>query len=349
MSDNITISVVIPVHNTPSEWLKECVESILGQDFDNFEILLIDDGSDLSCAFFCDELASYHPKMRVIHQNNRGVSAARNVGIENALGDYITFIDSDDKLEGDFFSKTLSLAREENADAVFGCHIEVYGQNERNRSFGWNGNSVVFSSERQLSDLKSYFFSYCSIKGSGIPSCLARSLHAKMYRASALSGVRFDERLSFLEDGIFNSDFCSTANRIILSDCSWYIYRVNSSSAWHTVNLCAQIDTHAKILKKHAAIVKIPHNFEYAHICGFVFMALIGSAQCGRLSFSDVRKCLSNKEVVESFRGVRLSEFSMSFEKKMLYRTMRYRSSVLACLFFRFKIAFDRLKGKGIE
>ena len=84
------ISVIVPVYNT------ECVNSILNQTFSNLELILIDDGSTDNCGAICDEYAKQDIRVRVFHQENRGVSSARNVGLDNALGEYITFVDSDD-------------------------------------------------------------------------------------------------------------------------------------------------------------------------------------------------------------------------------------------------------------
>ena len=88
-------SIVIPVYKTQL-FLNNCVESVIAQDYTNFEIILIDDGSPDSCGEMCDMWAQKDHRVRVIHQDNAGLSAARNAGIQNAIGDYILFLDSDD-------------------------------------------------------------------------------------------------------------------------------------------------------------------------------------------------------------------------------------------------------------
>lgn len=88
-------SIVIPVYKTQL-FLDNCVESVVSQDYTDFEIILVDDGSPDSCGGMCDAWASKDQRVRVIHQKNGGLSAARNTGILNATGDYILFLDSDD-------------------------------------------------------------------------------------------------------------------------------------------------------------------------------------------------------------------------------------------------------------
>ncbi len=94
---NPKISVVVPVYNVES-YLRRCVDSILNQAFDDFEILLVDDGSLDGSGRICDEYSAVNPKVRTLHQKNYGVTKARESGVENSRGEWITFVDSDDYL-----------------------------------------------------------------------------------------------------------------------------------------------------------------------------------------------------------------------------------------------------------
>lgn len=91
------ISVIVPVYNTKST-LQRCVDSILAQTYSNFEIILVDDGSPDGAGELCDRLAQQHQNLRVLHQKNAGLSAARNAALKIAQGEYITFVDSDDTI-----------------------------------------------------------------------------------------------------------------------------------------------------------------------------------------------------------------------------------------------------------
>lgn len=97
------ISVIVPVYKA-EEYLPRCVDSILSQSFTDFELILVDDGSPDNCGKICDEYAQKDSRVRVFHKPNGGVSSARNLGLDNAKGEWITFIDSDDYIEQGFFS-----------------------------------------------------------------------------------------------------------------------------------------------------------------------------------------------------------------------------------------------------
>ena len=89
------VSIIVPIYKVES-YLPKCIDSILVQTYTDFELILVDDGSPDNCGIICDAYAEKDKRVRVIHQKNAGVSAARNAGIEAAKGEYISFIDGDD-------------------------------------------------------------------------------------------------------------------------------------------------------------------------------------------------------------------------------------------------------------
>ncbi len=115
------ISVVVPIYNV-AEYLNECIDSILDQDYKTTEILLIDDGSTDHSGKICNEYARKHRNIRVIHQENAGLSAARNKGLSVAKGYYICFIDSDDYILPGYLSEMIKTIKKENADICVCCY-----------------------------------------------------------------------------------------------------------------------------------------------------------------------------------------------------------------------------------
>lgn len=99
----VNISVIIPVYNA-GRTLIRAVDSILMQEYESMEVVLVDDGSTDDSAVLCDELASQEPRVRVIHKENGGVSSARNAGLEVAEGEYVMFLDADDVIRPDSLS-----------------------------------------------------------------------------------------------------------------------------------------------------------------------------------------------------------------------------------------------------
>ena len=102
------ISIIVPVFNV-EKMLPHCLDSIKAQTFSDFECLLIDDGSTDSSGILCDEYVAFDPRFKVIHSENQGASAARNLGLDNASGEWIQFIDSDDWIAPDFLQNYFNI------------------------------------------------------------------------------------------------------------------------------------------------------------------------------------------------------------------------------------------------
>lgn len=112
-------SVIVPIYNV-EDYLRACVDSVLAQDFRDYEIILVDDGSPDNCGKICDEYAEKYSQIKTIHKENGGLSDARNFGIKEAEGDYLIFLDSDDYWEGTNVLSDLSdiLERDNNPDLI---------------------------------------------------------------------------------------------------------------------------------------------------------------------------------------------------------------------------------------
>lgn len=123
------ISVIVPVYNT-DKYLHKCVDSILNQTFTDFELLLINDGSKDCSGEICDEYAQKDSRVRVFHKANGGVSSARNLGLDNAIGEYILFIDGDDWIEQTMCEELYNKAVKENAEIVYSDFKMIFEDNE---------------------------------------------------------------------------------------------------------------------------------------------------------------------------------------------------------------------------
>ena len=119
------VTVVVPVYKT-EPYLNQCVQTLQSQTFQNIEILLIDDGSPDKCPALCDVYADQDERIRVIHKENGGLSSAREAGIQNASGDYILVVDSDDWIEPDTVASCIEAAQRDNADCVMFGYIRDY-------------------------------------------------------------------------------------------------------------------------------------------------------------------------------------------------------------------------------
>lgn len=120
------ISVVIPVYNKES-YVRQCLLQALSQDYDDYEVIAVDDGSSDASGAICDEMANEYPRLRVIHKENGGVTAARRTGVEEAQGQYIMFCDSDDALLPHALRHTIEAMEANDADEVIAPYKNQYG------------------------------------------------------------------------------------------------------------------------------------------------------------------------------------------------------------------------------
>ena len=134
-SEKDLISIVIPVYNV-EKYLQKCVESVKNQTYKNIEIILVNDGSTDKCTEICEKLKKEDGRIKVIHKKNGGLSDARNVGINNASGNYISFIDSDDYVEKNYISLLYDTLVSYNADMSIASHMVIYEKNHIDKSTG---------------------------------------------------------------------------------------------------------------------------------------------------------------------------------------------------------------------
>lgn len=130
MNEDIIISVIVPIYNV-EKYLEKCINSILDQTFKKYELILVDDGSTDKCGKICDDYSKKYSQIKVIHKKNGGLSDARNAGIVIALGDYITFVDSDDYLDNEYLQNMYEMAIKFSADLVM-CDSQNVYENKKN-------------------------------------------------------------------------------------------------------------------------------------------------------------------------------------------------------------------------
>lgn len=206
------ISVIVPVYKVEN-YLHRCIDSILAQSYADFELLLIDDGSPDNSGQICDEYAAKDSRVRVFHKGNGGVSSARNLGLDNARGEWITFIDSDDYVDVDYLYELFFSAKEYNADFV--TTIEPGIQIDKKETY------LLFEDFNIL-------FTYYKMDCGPTP-------WAKLFKADIITNknIRFRLNIHHGEDSIFVYYYLLEIKDIVLISSSKYFYdrsRVNSLS-----------------------------------------------------------------------------------------------------------------------
>ncbi|MGM9746611.1 MAG: glycosyltransferase family 2 protein [Paludibacteraceae bacterium] len=204
-----TISVIVPVYNT-ADYLSRCVESIVNQIHDDLQIILIDDGSTDESGAMADEWQAKDSRIEVYHQPNQGQSAARNVGLQHAKGEYIAFVDSDDYIDSNYFSTML-----QTADVTIDCVQTGYRRVKQN--------GEIIKTYRPK-----HFYQYTSPWG-------------KMYRKTFIDRyhLRFPEGMIY-EDVLFAIDLWTAHPVYMMWDYCGYNYTANPSSTTAVRNVNAE-------------------------------------------------------------------------------------------------------------
>lgn len=206
-----TISVIVPVYKV-EPYLRRCVDSILAQTFSDIEIILVDDGSPDDCGAICDEYAKKDDRVRVIHQENGGVSAARNAGIRAAGGEQICFVDGDDLIHPDFCSYLSALLNRTECDYA-ACEFSRFdNENELERDSIPDQSYEVYNSAGFLEKQMKSGFSVCG----------------KLFRCEVFDKVSFKTNMRH-EDVILPADLARFFHSgVCFTEAKLYFYRQNT-------------------------------------------------------------------------------------------------------------------------
>lgn len=223
------ISVIVPVYNTPKQYLNECIKSVLKSSYSNIEILVVDDGSKKETAELCDILGKLDDRIRVIHQENKGVSAARNNALKLAIGSYIIFVDADDLIEETMISSLFTVAQKVDADITIGGYYECYNDG-RKKEFGCSGQTIVKEKDEILRD----FFTTNNI---------GWNVWAKLYKRVVIKNTCFVEEKKVAEDMFFNYQVLKKTDRIAIYGAPIYRYMKHSESVMSDTNCTKFFDS----------------------------------------------------------------------------------------------------------
>jgi len=223
-SSNPTVSVIIPVYNV-APYIDECIQSVINQTYGNLEIIIIDDGSTDGSEKICDDFDGTDSRIRVFHQNNKGLGAARNKGLDSSSGEIISFLDSDDSFHPEMIEKLLGYMLENESDIAvcgfFSCE-ENGRMNDENSSKRFTPSECCLSSEEALKKLIQYDINF--------------SVWNKLYKRTLFETIRFPE-------GRYYEDVCTTpylienAEKVTVISDNLVYYRIRKSSISNNINI----------------------------------------------------------------------------------------------------------------
>ena len=210
------ISIIVAVYNI-EEYLRRCLDSILAQTYDNIEILLVDDGSTDSSAKICDEYGAKDTRITVIHQENRGLSGARNTALKVAKGDYIGFVDGDDYINPDMYERMIN-AMESSGAMLAGCSYMQVG----------DGVEAWEYSDRVLELTKEEFMH--AYIWDDQPFHIYNSVWSKLFKKELVEGIEFPIG-KCSEDITYTGEALAKCNKCVFIDAPLYNYVVGRTDS----------------------------------------------------------------------------------------------------------------------
>lgn len=290
------ISVIVPVYKVEA-YLPRCVDSILNQSFSDFELILVDDGSPDNCGAICDAYAAKDHRVRVIHQKNSKVSAARNAGIDIAEGEWIAFIDSDDWIHKDYLKLLLSGA-EEDTDLVICDCVETYTDQVE---------------DIDSSEVRFHTASIQEIYGNRIAHTRP---WGRLFRRSTIGDLRYISGSEPTEDSCFNELFFRDDMKFRITDAKLYYYFMRQDSAIHSHRGRGAFNSIGPLLER---LEKIDDPAKRGRIITRCYKYVL-SARYGEMfsdDYADVkRKCR------ELLRKLAPYSSELSAKQKLIYRSL---------------------------
>lgn len=223
---NELISIIIPVYNV-DKYLCQCLDSVINQTYKNLEIILVDDGSSDYSGKICDDYSKKDNRITVVHKENGGISSARNIGLNVAKGQYISFVDSDDWVENNFIEYLYSYA---NKDTIVCCS---YNRIENNKIVIHSLGKLIKCDELTFINLLQDSMLNC-FAGKDIDQ-LGSPVWNKLYPAWIFHNIRFPEGKT-AEDAFIILKLFNKINRVVICPSSNYNYRARENSIVATIN-----------------------------------------------------------------------------------------------------------------
>lgn len=249
MQDKVIVSIIVPCYKAKEEWVKRALLSVRNQTYKSYELIVVDDGSSKE---YHDILVSSvtENNEHLITIKNSGVSAARNIAVQSAKGDFICFLDVDDWLEPDFLERALLFQAKNNADFVIGGTVMCSDYIIHDFKRADIGNYECFEGE-QIPGLIPHLVGTTSIISLDVPmGYIGRGPWSRLIRRSLALSINFDENLALGEDIVWNVRVLGQANRVCLVKECWYCYWWNDDSKTKSFNdkICYETESHINAL-----------------------------------------------------------------------------------------------------
>ena len=322
------VSVVVPVYKV-EKYIHRCVNSLVHQTLKDIEIVLVDDGSPDNCPVICDELANTDSRIRVVHKKNGGLSSARNAGMKVATGKYIGFVDSDDDVELDMYSRMVNVAEKYYVDFVMADYNRIMSDN---------------SSYLKTLDIDEGLYNREKIVNDIFPNLIMRecidygpllSVWHCLYNNEFLTrlGLSFDEEVRWSEDNIFSAimGYNCESFYYMKGEALYHYYQnpgtITSSYRKGSWNVYCTMNHHL-----HNYFDKIKeYDFSRQLKLHMIYYICDCTSQEAKLPKKEAIKCVSDilgsKDAIDAFKDFKMPK--VSWKLKTILYLMKFKQSRL--------------------
>lgn len=343
------ISIIVPIHNTKEKYLSKCIDSLLNQTLKNYEIILIDDGSDEKCSNFIDKYKEFK-EITIIHKKNEGVGKSRNIGIDKAKNDYIVFIDSDDYVENNMCEIIEKCIIENNSPDIicFKTYIDFKNKIVQNKFMPYKQIKIKGQEKEEIllqiidKHCSRYIPRYNSING----------VWAKVYKREFIinNKLYFSKDLFNMEDLVYNLYAFQLANNIFYYDKAFYHYVKNTNSFTNNYTLGIIKNNEKVFIEIQKFIVKYNKNIKFekalnqriaSSIKSYILDYYLGS---NNLKYKDAKKeickLIDKKKYIDALNNSRNNNLCLT--QKIIYFCIRHKQILILKLITKIKRIRDK-------
>lgn len=324
------VSIIIPVYKT-EKYIHRCVDSVLAQTLSDIEVILVDDGSPDKCPEICNAYKEKDSRIKVIHQKNSGVSAARNAGLDVASGEYITFVDCDDYIEPDMYASMISTAEKYGCDVVmcdclkeFESYSQIYTHDIRSGYYDKTQLQTEYYPHLLMMENVEY--------PATISNCLCLFKNKK-----SLCDIRYVVGVRYSEDLLFGACLMRQAESFYyMKGQNFYHYCMNPQSATHTYAPEKWMD-YKLLYKQIKEYFGNDSEFDFSRqidlcLLLFVYNAIgdtYGASNLGKREKAEkIYNILSEPLVREMFNGLNVSKLPITYKQKIITWCYKYKLCV---------------------
>lgn len=341
---NPFFSVIVPVYNTSLIFLQECIDSVIKQECKDFELIIVDDGSNSNIAEFCDGLDQKYEKISVIHQTNQGVSVARNNGLFIAKGQYIVFLDADDMLAQHALIELKKICNQ-GYDVVFHAYSMIYADGKKQKCKYFISSKDLSNDKKTIAAYMLYNTQKTEVKGENfVPICTPWS---KAVRREILinNKLQFNPIMKLGEDLVFNLYLSQCANSFYYADKELYLNRINSVSCVNSYHADAleRADILANEIKKFIDMYSLNYLSQYFYgqyvilFCGLLNNYFVYK------NANELKKYIEKDiEVMKIFKSVDVS--MLNYKKRMAVELVKRKKFKILMLSVKFQNRYMRYR-----